>query len=57
MSQPTTPEWCEPPKDEPRRCFRFSQQDVNRSRSKGQKKGIVSRYALRNLPPVEEDEP
>lgn len=58
MSQPTTPDWCHPPpKDETKRCFRFSQEERQRSRSKGSKKGNASRYALRNLPPIEEDEP
>ena len=57
MSQPTTPEWCEPPKDEPRRCFRFRQEDKRKSRERGSRRGNASRYALRNLPPIEEDEP
>lgn len=39
---------------EPRRCFRVDQSRTARSRRRGSARGPASRYALRNLPPIEE---
>jgi hypothetical protein len=41
----------------PRRNFRVIAADVEKSRARGSRRGAGSRYALRNLPPItEEDE-
>lgn len=40
----------------PRRCFRVDSADVQKSRARGSRKGPASRYALKNLPPITEDE-
>ncbi len=45
------------PQPEPKRCFRVSAVDTARSRRRGSRLGLASRYALRNLPPLEEEEP
>ncbi len=42
---------------EPKRCFRFYQDAWAASRKRGSERGARSRYALKNLPPIEEDEP
>jgi hypothetical protein len=39
----------------PRRCFRVSQADVSASRARGSRRGPRTRYALKNLPPIEEE--
>ena len=46
-----------PQPPEPKRCFRVSAADTARSRRRGSRLGLASRYALRNLPPLEEEEP
>lgn len=54
------PGWCdEVAKQEPekKRCFRFAQDAWAASRKRGSERGARSRYALKNLPPIEEDEP
>lgn len=40
----------------PRRCFRVAAADVEQSRRKGSRRGTASRYALKNLLPIEEDD-
>lgn len=40
----------------PRRCFRVVAADVEKSRRRGSSRGPASRYALKNLPPIEEEE-
>jgi hypothetical protein len=73
MSQAFTPGWVDAvchavsTKDEatrsealglkPRRCFRSSGDEFQKSRSRGSRRGPASRYALKNLPPVDEEEP
>lgn len=41
----------------PRKCFRVSPVDRERSYRRGSARGPASRFALKNLPPIEEDEP
>jgi hypothetical protein len=41
---------------QPRRCFRLSNEAYKRSRQRGSQRGYQTRYGLRNLPPIEEDE-
>jgi hypothetical protein len=62
MSQPLQPGWCDQAKkaggtEEPKRCFRVRQADVEASRKRGSAKGARSRFALRNLPPVDDELP
>lgn len=45
------------PSPEPKRCYRVSKADTERSRRRGSRRGLAHRYALKSLPPVEEDEP
>lgn len=40
-----------------RRCFRFNSEDVARSRKRGTARGQGGRWVLKNLPPIEDDEP
>ena len=54
MSQPTT---IEEPEEKPKRCFRYYQEARKESRSRGSRRGSASRWALKSLPPIEEDEP
>jgi hypothetical protein len=60
MSEELRPGWCEhqpntPP--EPQRCFRVRETDVQKSRVRGAKRGNASRFALKNLPPIDPDDP
>lgn len=60
MSQPIQPGWCDEvaaASEEPKRCFRVSQDALAASRKRGSIRGARSRYALKNLPPIDEDEP
>jgi len=61
MSQPLQPGWCDEvavtSAEERKRCFRVSQDALAASRKRGSQRGARSRYALKNLPPIEEDEP
>jgi hypothetical protein len=41
----------------PRRCFRVAPADRRASYRRGSARGPASRFALKNLPPIEEDEP
>lgn len=45
------------PAEKPRRSYRVSAADTERSRRRGLRRGNASRWALRGLPPIEEDEP
>ena len=57
MAQPTTPEHCEQqPEETTARCFRRSEADMQASRRRGGRRGHMSRYGLRNLPPLDEEE-
>ena len=40
----------------PRRNFRVVAADVEKSRARGSRRGASSRYGLKNLPPITEDE-
>lgn len=40
---------------EPRKCFRVSESRKADSRKRGSQRGVASRYALKNLPPIDED--
>lgn len=44
------------PKEEPKRCRRVRSRDQESWR-KGAIKGTVARWALRNLPPIDPDDP
>ncbi len=39
------------------RSIRDYPKDRDASRKRGNRRGLVTRYGLRNLPPIEEDEP
>lgn len=61
MSQPLQPGWCDQAMKaggtETKRAFRVRQADVEASRKRGSAKGARSRYALKNLPPVDDELP
>jgi hypothetical protein len=52
MTQPAQQAEPEPP-----RTVRDPKRDKQESRLRGARRGLLARYALRNLPPLEEDEP
>lgn len=52
MTQPAQQAEPEPP-----RTTRDFKRDTQESRLRGARRGNANRYALRNLPPLEEDEP
>ncbi len=56
MTQPLRPGWWQEPEG-PKRAFRVSQADVERSRKRGSSRGARSRFALRSLPPIDVDNP
>lgn len=59
-AQPLEPGWADEQhaKDESkRRCYRVSAADTERSRRRGARKALHNRWALRGLPPIEEDDP
>lgn len=41
---------------EPRRCYRVDGERKSQSRKRGSQRGVASRYALKNLPPIESDD-
>ena len=55
MSEPLGPRWAEKIEQKPRKCYRVRQADVIRSRARGRRRGNASRWALKNLPPLAED--
>jgi hypothetical protein len=58
MSQPLQPGWPDKPApEEPKPAFRFSEDARQTSRLRGGQRGMRSRYGLRNLPPIDEDNP
>ncbi len=60
MSEELRVGWCEydpQVKPEPQRCFRVSEADRQKSRVRGAKRGNASRFALKNLPPIDEEDP
>lgn len=57
MNEPLKPGWYEKQEEPPKRCFRESEADREASRQRGLKRGRAARWALRTLPPIEEDEP
>ena len=40
-----------------KRTIRNFKRDIVQARLRGARRGLLARYALRNLPPLEEDEP
>lgn len=52
--QPRESTTVRPPQPE-RRCFRVSAAATDESRRRGSRLGLAHRYALRNLPPIEQD--
>ncbi len=42
---------------EPKRRYTICPAAFERSRRRGSRRGLASRYALRSLPPIEEEEP
>ena len=52
MTQPAQQAEPEPP-----RTVRDFKRDKQESRRRGARRGLLARYALRNLPPLDEDEP
>lgn len=60
MSEELRPGWCEhdpKAKPEPQRCFRVSEDARQKSRLRGARRGNASRFALKNLPPIDEEDP
>lgn len=58
MSQQLPPRWADPPpKPQTQRSFRIDEGAHQDARSRGGRRGTASRFALRNLPPIDEDDP
>lgn len=57
MSQQLPPGWADEETEVKTPCFRINEAALPDKRSRGGRRGTASRYNLRNLPPINPDNP
>lgn len=57
MSQQLPPGWAETDTEKAPPCFRINEAALPDKRSRGGRRGTASRYGLRNLPPINPEDP
>lgn len=57
MSQSLPPGWADKPETPVQHTFRLNEGARQDSRSRGGRRGTATRYSLRNLPPIDPENP